>query len=75
MIFTKVWFFIAALFLLNPSPSFAVSHIRVNQKGVIYYYFNNRGGASPECTPVIPPGENSSQAAKSGTQPGPVTPS
>jgi murein DD-endopeptidase MepM/ murein hydrolase activator NlpD len=64
MIFTKVWFFIAAIILINISPAFAVSYIRVNQKGVIYYYFNNRGGTNPDCTPVTPPGGNSPRLQK-----------
>ena len=64
MFFTRLWFLIAALILLSCSPSQAVSYLRVNQHGVIYYYFNNRGPANPECTQTKPSEENPSMLRK-----------
>ena len=64
MFFTRLWFLIAALILLNFSPSLAVSYLRVNQHGVIYYYFNNRGPANPDCPQTKPSEENPSTLRK-----------
>ena len=64
MVFTRLWFLIAALILLYCSPSQAVSYLRVNQQGVIYYYFNNRGPANPDCSQTKPSEENPAMLRK-----------
>jgi murein DD-endopeptidase MepM/ murein hydrolase activator NlpD len=72
MPFTGVWFFIATLILLYSSPSLAVSYLRVNQQGVIYYYFNNRGPANPDCLQTRPSEENSPALRKVVASQGPL---
>ena len=64
MFFTRIWFLIAALILLNYSPSFAASYLRVNQQGVIYYYFNNRNTANPDCDQARQSEENTPMLRK-----------
>ena len=54
MFFTRVWFLVAALILLNFSLSGATSYLRVNQHGVIYYHFNNRSSTDPDSTQLKP---------------------
>jgi murein DD-endopeptidase MepM/ murein hydrolase activator NlpD len=42
MVLTRVWFIIAGVLLLSYTPALAEPYLRVRQKGVVYYYFNNR---------------------------------
>jgi murein DD-endopeptidase MepM/ murein hydrolase activator NlpD len=51
MFFTRIWILSVALLLTLYSPSRASSYIRINQHGVVYYYFNNRDAAHRDAVP------------------------
>ncbi|MEW6658966.1 MAG: peptidoglycan DD-metalloendopeptidase family protein [Thermodesulfobacteriota bacterium] len=50
-----VWFLIAGVLLLGPTPGLAEPYLRVHKNGVIYYYFTNQGPRQPGLTIPGPP--------------------
>ena len=57
MFFTRVCLTVVVLLLLTLAPAFADSYLRVNQRSVICYYFNNRHTAEPYSTQAKQPAE------------------